>query len=179
MTGKDLLPIVRWMHADLLDIVSKAAVLVNRVKLIEDVLERENGSPENEASEGAGIRPNPVIARENGGNVGVLRYKQGVQFTTIAPGGFRILAALDKLAAQQPQNITITSACDGLHSGPTDPHHEGRAYDVRTHDQPDPHDLLVRVQTELGTDKFFAWIENAGQENEHLHVQVRHGVDIE
>lgn len=103
-----------------------------------------------------------------------LRVKDGVQFTVIAPGGFRILWALETVADRIAHDLTITSACDGAHSGPTDPHHRGEAYDVRTHDLPDPKLALSYLQQELG-DRFFAWIEDEGHDNEHLHVQVRKG----
>jgi hypothetical protein len=71
-------------------------------------------------------------------------------------------------------DLTITSACDGEHSGPNDPHHRGEAYDIRTHDLPDKELVLARMQELLGG-RFFAWVEDAGQDNEHIHIQVRKG----
>jgi len=47
----------------------------------------------------------------------VIRVKPGVEFTVIAPGGFRILAALVMVADRLTQDLTITSAADGEHSG--------------------------------------------------------------
>lgn len=111
-----------------------------------------------------------------------IRTKDGVQFTKIAPGGFRILAALESAADRIGHDLTITSACDGAHSGLDDPHHRGEAYDVRTHDLPDAGAALAAVKEFLGIPenaeqgaRFFAWIEDAGQPNEHIHVQVRKG----
>jgi hypothetical protein len=111
-----------------------------------------------------------------------IRIKQGVQFTVIAPGGFRILAAIEDAADQIAHDLTITSACDGSHSGPDDPHHRGEAYDVRTKDLPDKQlalakikDFLAIPESESQGSRFFAWIENEGQEGEHIHVQVRRG----
>src|SRR6266403_2404229 len=105
----------------------------------------------------------------------VLRVKDGVEFTVIAPGGFAILAALDNAAGNIGHDVTITSACDGAHSGPNDPHHRGEAYDVRTHDVPDKEALLSWIKGSLHEDYFFAWIEDAGGDNQHIHVQVRKG----
>jgi len=108
--------------------------------------------------------------------MGVLIAKEGVQFTVIAPAGFKILAALEFCADLLKHDITITSACDGAHSGENDPHHFGRAYDVRIHDWDDPQALLKELVDTLGTEKFFAWIEDANTPNAHLHCQLRHGL---
>lgn len=111
----------------------------------------------------------------------VVRVKPGVQFTIIAPGGFAILAALEYCAYTLDEDVTITSACDGEHSGPDDPHLRGEAYDVRTHDLMTPEqkqDLLVAIQNELetkGSGKFYAFIEVPNTDNEHIHVQVAKG----
>lgn len=112
----------------------------------------------------------------------VVRVKPGVQFTIIAPGGFRILWALEGAADRICHDLTITSACDGMHSGPEDPHFRGEAIDVRTKDLPDPELALKAIKDFLGIpegeeqgSRFFAWIENAGTDNAHIHVQVRKG----
>jgi hypothetical protein len=85
-----------------------------------------------------------------------------------------MLSAIDACASEQEQDITVTSACDGTHSGPDDPHHRGEAYDIRTHDQADKHGLLAKLQAKLG-ERFFLWIEDEGQPNEHIHMQVKKG----
>ena len=105
-----------------------------------------------------------------------VRVKDGVQFTTIAPAGFHILAAIDNAAAFIAHDLTITSACDGEHSGPDDPHHRGEAYDVRTHDLPDKQLALQAIINRLGELKFFAFIEDPETDNEHIHVQIRKGI---
>lgn len=111
-----------------------------------------------------------------------LRTKDGVRFDVIAPGGFRILAALEYCADRIAHDLTIASGTDGEHSGPDDPHHRGEAYDVRTHDLPDKQlaldcikDFLAIPRDEQQGSRFFAWIEAEGQPNEHIHVQVRKG----
>jgi hypothetical protein len=103
----------------------------------------------------------------------VVRVKDGVQFTVIAPAGFRILAAIDAACKKIGHDVTITSACDGTHSGVDDPHHKGRAYDIRTHDVPDKQALLDAIVAELGTEHFFAFIEDPNTDNEHIHAQQR------
>jgi hypothetical protein len=107
----------------------------------------------------------------------VVNSKSGVLFTVIAPGGFRILSAIDQTAAKLGVDLVITSACDGLHSGPDDPHHRGCAYDIRSHDfDPDTKDkVLATLMSFLEPDRFFGFIESPGTDNEHFHCQVKKG----
>jgi hypothetical protein len=105
-----------------------------------------------------------------------LRVKDGVQFTVISPAGFHMLAALEQVAARISHDVTITSACDGEHSGLDDPHHRGEAYDVRTHDLPDANAALNYLKMLLSEAKFYAFLEDPATENEHIHVQLRHGI---
>ncbi len=51
-------------------------------------------------------------------------------FSTVAPGGFVILAALQGLSSVIDLPVEITCACEG--HLPTDPHTRGEAYDIRT-----------------------------------------------
>jgi hypothetical protein len=120
-----------------------------------------------------------------------LRVKNGVQFTTIAPAGFRMLGELERLSRSLGFDLTITSACDGEHSGLNDPHHKGMAYDVRTKTLSnaqksdllqglltvlrDADDQIVPVSIGYATRLFYAQLEDVGGENEHLHVQQRNG----
>jgi len=108
---------------------------------------------------------------------GVVRVKPGVQFTVIAPGGFRILEALNMTASMVEFDLTITSACDGEHSGPDDPHHRGEAYDLRSHDlQPfQKRHVLDTIQSQLPPERFYAFLEAADTDNEHFHIQVKKG----
>lgn len=109
----------------------------------------------------------------------------GVSFTrvtfdgkveSIAPGGFRLLAALWAVSVIRQESLTITSACDGEHSGPDDPHHRGEAYDVRSHDLTDKHATLACLVANLDRRYFYAFLEDEGTPNEHIHCQVRKGV---
>lgn len=108
---------------------------------------------------------------------GVVLVKDGVQFTKIAPGGFRILSAIDYAALTLSVNLTITSACDGTHSGPNDPHLRGEAYDVRSHDFDvvEKKDVLDTIMAQLGFSEFYGFLEAPDTENEHFHFQVKRG----
>ncbi len=103
--------------------------------------------------------------------------KPGVLFTTIAPGGFRILEVISLAARMIGLDLCITSACDGVHSGPADPHHRGEAYDVRSHDftleQKDT--VLACFNAQLPNDQFYYFLESPGTDNEHFHIQVKKG----
>lgn len=115
--------------------------------------------------------------------------KPGVQFATIAPAGFAILSALHLASASLGSPLTITSGTDGLHSGESDPHHRGEAYDVRSRDFPPVmyptvlasimHGLGLpqpgSTEREIFTEMFYGFLEAAGTENEHFHVQLRKG----
>jgi hypothetical protein len=102
--------------------------------------------------------------------------KEGVLFTVIEHGGFRILTAIESAAAHIAHDLTVTSACDGEHSGPDDPHHRGEAYDVRTGDLPDKQLALDAIISFLGEIRFYSFIEQPDGENEHIHSQVRRGM---
>lgn len=118
-----------------------------------------------------------------------LSAKEGVQFAVISPGGFHLLAALDAASAKLGLDLVITSGTDGEHSGPNDPHHLGKAYDVRSQgfSETVKQSVLAGVMGELGTpvvqdggyvtEKFFGWLEVEDTFNEHFHFQQRHGVE--
>ena len=110
-----------------------------------------------------------------------LLVKPGVDFgTVLAPAGARILEVVKRLAAGYPFDVTITSARDGTHSGPSDPHHSGQAFDLRTHGLTDDQKalLLANLRETLYKvpRKFYAFLEAPGQSHEHVHVQRRKGV---
>jgi len=105
----------------------------------------------------------------------MVKVKPGVEFTTIAPAGYCILAAIKAASVRLGVDLTITSACDGQHSGPSDPHKLGEAYDVRSHDLvPELRPRVVHaVMAELGDARFFGFLEAPGTSNEHFHFQRR------
>ena len=49
-----------------------------------------------------------------------IQVKAGVQFSIIAPGGFRILSAIEQASSHLICDLLVTSACDGEHSGGRD-----------------------------------------------------------
>ena len=112
--------------------------------------------------------------------MGILRIKPGVVFTPqLPPAGARILEVLKRLVASYSFDVTITSAADGAHSGPADPHHTGEAFDLRTHDLSVAqkslllHDLQVGLYREPR--QFYAFLEAPDTPNEHIHCQKRNG----
>lgn len=109
--------------------------------------------------------------------MGVVLVKEGVLFTKIAPGGFRILYAIDRAAQSLNVDLTITSGCDGEHSGPDDPHHRGEAYDIRSHEfgEGPKQGVLKELLSFLDLEHFYGFLESPGTPNEHFHIQVKKG----
>lgn len=103
--------------------------------------------------------------------------KPGVVFAVVAPAGFVILQALKTVSAGVAVDLTITSATDGAHAGPTDPHKLGEAYDVRSHDfdAETKGRVLAAIIAALGRDRFFAFLEAPGTPHEHFHLQRKKG----
>ena len=109
-----------------------------------------------------------------------LLIKPGVEFgEVLAPAGARILDVLKRLAPKYQFNLVITSARDGVHSGPSDPHHSGEAFDLRTHTLTDTQIqlLLLDLREALYREPrlFYAFYEAAGTANAHIHCQRRAG----
>ena len=118
-----------------------------------------------------------------------MRANPGVKFDVIEPGGFALQAAFGVAARTYGQDFIITSGTDGAHSGPTDPHPLGRAYDGHSKDFTDKTAVILTVLKAVdpsiepfptaggyATTYFFMWLEQAGTSNEHFHAQVRHGM---
>ena len=112
--------------------------------------------------------------------MGRLLIKSGVDLgTTLAPAGARMLDLCKRLAPTYDFDLVITSGRDGVHSGPHDPHFTGEAFDLRTQGLSEPqkrrllNDLRVGLYREPR--RFYAFLEDAGGPNEHIHVQRRMG----
>jgi len=119
----------------------------------------------------------------------VLRCASGVQFERIAPGGFRILAALDGATKVLGRDLTITAGTDS-HTGGKHP--TGEAYDVRTRDLPSAQVLRLYdyLQATLGQ-RFTVLYEapekpdspalaaitylNPAASGPHIHCQIKKG----
>lgn len=103
------------------------------------------------------------------------------------PAMAHMLSCLDMIARQIRHDITVTSAADGQHSGPEDPHPLGRALDIRSKDLLDKQIVLNRIKLFLGEEKFYIFLEDPlkenpteeeiAQSNEHFHLQVRKGAE--
>jgi len=112
--------------------------------------------------------------------VAKVNVKEGVT-AILSPAGIRLLGVLDAVASLLGRDITITSGSDGLHSGESDPHHFGNAYDIRTHDDPDKQQLVTTIENklaEISPGKYYVFIEDEGSANEHIHAQLRHGLEV-
>ena len=109
----------------------------------------------------------------------VVRVKEGVKITKLSPAGACIIGALDLTAKALGYDIWITSAEDGVHSGPDDPHHSAEAFDVRTHGVPNKIALLLEIKAHLDGRYFYTFLEDPDpdaipenfQSNEHIHCQ--------
>ena len=130
--------------------------------------------------------------------IGCVRIKPGVRFDDpnnpgtpmIAPGGFVLLGAFASAARKLGQDFEITSGTDGEHTGPEDPHKEGKAYDGHSKNFNNK-EVVIQLILSLADDScspfatsggwattyFFGWLEDAGTPNEHFHFQQRHGVE--
>jgi hypothetical protein len=104
--------------------------------------------------------------------------KDGVTFV-YSPGGLVILQAIKTNSKMLNKDLTITSGSDGIHSGLSDPHHFGNAYDVRSHDLDDVNkqQFLANLNNLLARDDFYYFLEDNGTANEHFHIQVRKGIN--
>lgn len=113
--------------------------------------------------------------------MGRLFTKPGVDYGDgLAPAGQVIYDTVKKLTEAYDFNMTVTSARDGAHSGPTDPHKRGEALDFRSkHLTADEKArVLADIQRVLYAEprRFYAFLEAPGTPNEHYHVQLRQGL---
>lgn len=113
--------------------------------------------------------------------MGTLHVKYGVVFTPqLPPAGARILEVLKQSVANYTFDVTITSAADGEHSGPADPHHTGEAFDLRVHGLTEAQKSLLLHDLQAGLYReprqFYAVLEAPETPNEHIHVQRRNGI---
>jgi hypothetical protein len=118
-------------------------------------------------------------------------YTPSVQFTQVAPAGYRILEAIKSASRSLRLDLVITCACE---AHPDDnPHTKGEAYDVRSRNFTEPMkqtvlqavmralqrgdmDAPVEVSTGWATIHFFGQLEKPGEAGEHFHVQRRKGM---
>jgi hypothetical protein len=102
-----------------------------------------------------------------------VKVKPGVTFNVIAPAGYMILDSLKAASKTLGFDLTITSGDDGAHSGPTDPHKTGEAYDVRSNDlaHEQKAQVLHAVMGALEMGRFYGFLEGMDTANEHFHFQ--------
>lgn len=101
----------------------------------------------------------------------MIKIKPGVTWV-YAPAIFRILEAMKWISATLNIDLTVTSAADGVHSGPADPHHTGNALDIRSHDlnTEQKRAVLAGLKAELGP-QFYVFLESPNTTQEHFHAQ--------
>jgi hypothetical protein len=123
--------------------------------------------------------------------IGYVTHKSGVSFDDIAPGGFALLAGIHHAAATLRIKLVITSGTDGRHSGPSDPHYQGKAYDISIADYSlnEIDEILDAMAAVLPAESFTLLLEspvallggrhpvvlNPQATAPHLHLQVRRG----
>lgn len=109
----------------------------------------------------------------------MIRVKPGVAFTILRSEMYGLWSAFELLFAQAGLPMRITCGTDG-HTAP-DPHPVGCAYDLDTHNVPgqareltseEKHHLVDRLR-EVAGDRYYIFLENEGQEGEHIHWQIR------
>ncbi len=105
----------------------------------------------------------------------VIKVKPGVTWV-FAPALFRMLEAMRFVSTALDVDLTVTSAADGLHSGPLDPHYNGNAIDIRSHDltTEQKRAVLAGLKAELGP-RFYVFLEAPNTSNEHFHAQRTRG----
>lgn len=114
--------------------------------------------------------------------MGRLFTKPGVDYGPdgLAPAGQVIYNVVKTLTDGYDFNMTVTSARDGQHSGPTDPHKRGEALDFRSKHltKAQKARVLADIQSVLYAEprRFYAFLEDPGLPNEHFHCQLRRGL---
>jgi hypothetical protein len=105
----------------------------------------------------------------------VLVTKSDVRFGGFKPGLLVILASLQQLSNELKEDIMITSGSDGVHMKGSR-HYTFEAVDIRSHSWVMQRKLVVKAQLEkIVGPRFTVLLENVGEDNEHIHIQVKKG----
>ena len=101
--------------------------------------------------------------------------KQGVQFTKFRTETLKLMTVADACYKAFGCTCRITCGTDG-HSL-TDPHTNGYAIDMGTHELPEEkkQPILKAIQEAAGPD-YYIFLEAQGTDNEHFHGQTRIGL---
>ena len=102
----------------------------------------------------------------------MIYYKEGIKLGW-RPEIERLLVPLDIIMHQHGTNLMITCGTDG--HGPDDPHTHGFAIDIRTHDLRHPVEVRDEIAVMAGN-SYYILLEDPGQDNEHIHIQVYKGL---
>jgi hypothetical protein len=109
----------------------------------------------------------------------MLTTKATVRFAVITPALLHMLGTLERVSREMfglpDEGLVITSGSDGTHMEGSK-HYTGEAIDLRskTLNATMRSSLITTLRRELGP-QFTVLLEDVGQPNEHLHVQLRKG----
>lgn len=109
----------------------------------------------------------------------MVKCKDDVRFGGFTTGLVAILHALVIVARNYKDDIMITSGSEGKHLK-TSKHYTFQAVDIRSHTFPSKqakYRFMAEVRAQLG-DEYTLLLEDEGKPNEHIHIQVRKGLNI-
>lgn len=107
----------------------------------------------------------------------MVTFKSTVRLAALTPVLMRIFQALIILDDEMAGDIVVTSINDSQHMSGSQ-HYRNTALDIRTNDRPKYADQLMvaRLRQILGP-HFTVLYESEGTVNEHIHVQLKRGLD--
>jgi hypothetical protein len=103
----------------------------------------------------------------------MLQFKQSVKLDLTSRAIQRLLIVLSTIAKRDSRVYLITSGNDSAHAV-NSRHYTNEAIDIRTKTMTKEYkrDLRQRFEAELGP-QFRVLLEDEGEENEHMHAQVK------
>jgi len=107
----------------------------------------------------------------------MLLARASCRFGTITPPLLFLLSVIEEYARHHGLTVVVLSATDGQHAVYSG-HDLGHAVDLRCHDRQGRHapGLLKDLLKRLGPE-FHGSVVHQGEPTEHLHLQLRRGVD--
>lgn len=101
----------------------------------------------------------------------MIRVKDGVKFSVLREEIYKHFSLFEKIFAEHNAQCWITCGTDAHPAD--DPHTNGFAVDIRSHDLSDEasHDVLIKLRNALGKD-YTILLENEGLDSEHFHCQL-------
>ncbi len=100
----------------------------------------------------------------------MIRCKDSVRFSILRSEIYGLFAGLESIFAGHGVDPWITCGTEG-HAG-VDPHPNGFAIDLRSHDLAEPRVVLDEIREFCGP-RYTVLLEAEGTPNEHFHLQLR------